>query len=142
MDDTASLAHTRWECKHHVVFTPKYRRKLLYGQIRKKLGRVFMELAQQKESPIEAGSIQEDHVHMVSSIPPKYSVAQVIGYIKGKSAIYIARTYVGKNRNFTGEQFWARGYYVSTIGKDETAIKEYVRRQQEEDQRIEQMKLV
>ena len=142
MDDTASLAHTRWECKYHVVFAPKYRRKLLYGQIRKKLGRVFMELAQQKESPIEAGSIQEDHVHMVINIPPKYSVAQVIGYIKGKSAIYIARTYVGKNRNFTGEQFWARGYYVSTIGKDEAAIKEYVRRQQEEDHLFELMKLV
>ena len=141
MDDSASLAHTRWECKYHVVFTPKYRRKLTLWADRKELGKVFMELARQKESPIEAGSIKEDHVHMVINIPPKYSVAQVIGYIKGKSAVYIARTYAGKKRNFTGEQFWARGYYVSTIGKDEAASKEYVCRQQEEDKRIEQMKL-
>ena len=141
MDDHLSLAHTQWECKYHVVFTPKYRRKVLYTQLRKELGRVFMELARQKESPIEAGSIQEDHVHMVINIPPKYSEAQVIGYIKGKSAIYIVRTYSGKKRNYTGEQFWARGYYVSTIGKDEAAIKAYVQRQQEEDKKTEQLKL-
>ena len=141
VDDIASLAHSRWECKYHVVFIPKYRRRVLYGQLRKELGKVFVELARQKESPIEAGSIGEEHVHLVISIPPKYSVAQVIGYLKGKSAIHIARTYSGKKRNFTGEQFWARGYYVSTVGKDEEAIKEYVRQQQAEDKRIEQMKL-
>ena len=141
MDDSTSLSHTRWECKYHVVFIPKYRRQVMYGQIRKELGKVFMELARQRESRIEAGSIAEEHVHMVISIPPKYSVAQVIGYIKGKSAIYIARTYAGKKKNFTGEQFWARGYYVSTVGKDEEKIKEYVRHQQSEDKRIEQMRL-
>jgi putative transposase len=141
VDDIGSLAHSRWECKYHVVFIPKYRRRVLYGQIRKELGRVLLEMARQKESAIETGSIGEEHVHMVISIPPKYSVAQVIGYIKGKSAIYIARTYSGKKRNFTGEHFWARGYYVSTVGKDEEAIKEYVRKQQAEDKRIEQMKL-
>jgi putative transposase len=113
----------------------------MYGQIRKELGKVFMELARQKESRIEAGSVAPDHVHMVISIPPKYSVAQVIGYIKGKSAIYIARTYAGKKKNFTGEQFWARGYYVSTVGKDEEKIKKYVQEQQAEDKRIEQMRL-
>jgi len=85
--------------------------------------------------------MQEDHVHMVISIPPKYSVSQVIGYIKGKSAIHIARSYSGKKQNFTGEHFWARGYYVSTIGKDEQMIKEYVKRQQDEDKRIDQMQL-
>ena len=141
MDDVTSLSHTRWECKYHIVFIPKYRRQVMYGQIRKELGKVFMELARQKESRIEAGSVAEDHVHMVISLPPKYSVAQVIGYIKGKSAIYIARTYAGKKKNFTGEQFWARGYYVSTVGKDEEKIKEYVREQQAEDKRIEQMRL-
>ena len=141
MDDMLSLSHARWECKYHVVFIPKYRRKVLYKQIRRELGKVFVELARQKESAIEAGSVTEDHVHMVISIPPKYSVAQVIGYIKGKSAIYIARNYVGKKKNFLGEQFWARGYYVSTVGKDEEKIKEYVRQQEAEDKRIEQMKL-
>ena len=141
MDDMMSLSHTRWECKYHIVFIPKYRRQVMHGQIRKELGKVFVELARQKESQIEAGSITADHVHMLISIPPKYSVAQIIGYIKGKSAIHIARTYVGKKKNFTGEQFWARGYYVSTVGKDEEKIREYVRKQQVEDKRIEQMKL-
>jgi len=141
MDDYQSLSHTRWECKYHVVFIPKCRRKVLYGHIRKELGKLLAELACHKESCIETGSLQEDHVHMVISIPPKHSVAQVIGYIKGKSAIHIARTYAGKKKNFTGEQFWARGYFVSTIGKDEQMIKEYIRYQEAEDKRIEQLKL-
>ena len=139
MDDYQSLSHTRWECKYHVVFIPKYRRKALYGQIRKQLGRVLADLARQKECYIEAGSLQPDHVHMLISIPPKHAVSQVIGYIKGKSAIYIARTYVGKKRNFVGEHFWARGYFVSTVGKDEEAIREYVKKQEEEDKRVEQL---
>jgi len=141
MDDYQSLSHTRWECKYHVVFIPKYRRKVLFGHIRKELGKLLAELARHKESRIETGSLQPDHVHMVISIPPKHSVAQVIGYIKGKSAIHIARTYAGKKRNFTGEQFWARGYFVSTVGKDEQMIKEYIRHQEAEDKRIEQLKL-
>ena len=141
MDDYQSLSHTRWECKYHVVFIPKCRRKVLYGHIRKELGKLLAELARHKESRIEKGSLQPDHVHMVISIPPKHSVAQVIGYIKGKSAIHIARTYAGKKKNFTGEQFWARGYFVSTIGKDEQMIKEYIRYQEAEDKRIEQLKL-
>ena len=141
MDDYQSLSHTRWECKYHVVFIPKYRRKVLFGHIRKELGKLLAELARHKESCIETGSLQPDHVHMVISIPPKHSVAQVIGYIKGKSAIHIARTYAGKTKNFTGEQFWARGYFVSTIGKDEQKIKEYIRHQEAEDKRIEQLKL-
>ena len=141
MDDYQSLSHTRWECKYHVVFVPKCRRKVLFGQIRKELGKMLVELARQKESCIETGSFQPDHVHMVISIPPKYSVAQVIGYMKGKSAIHIARTYVGKKRNFVGEQFWARGYFVSTVGKDEQKIKDYIRHQEAEDKRIEQLKL-
>jgi len=142
MDDNQSLSHTRWECKYHVVFISKCRRKVLYGHIRKELGKVLAELARHKESCIETGSLQSDHVHMVISIPPKYSVAQVIGYIKGKSAIYIARNYAGKKRNFIGEQFWARGYFVSTVGKDEQKIKEYVSRQQTEDNRIDQLRML
>ena len=141
MDDYASLSHTRWECKYHIVFVPKCRRKVLYGQIRKELGKILAELARQKESCIETGSLQADHVHMVISIPPKHSVAQVIGYIKGKSAIHIARSYAGKKRNFVGEHFWARGYFVSTVGKDEQKIKEYVSHQQAEDERIDQLRL-
>ncbi len=141
MDDTLNLSHTRWECKYHIVFVPKCRRKVLYGQIRKELGKVLAELARHRECRIEAGSIQADHVHMVISIPPKYSVAQVIGYIKGKSAIHIARTYGAKKKCIVGEQFWARGYYVSTVGKDEQKVKEYVRHQQVEDARIDQLNL-
>jgi putative transposase len=141
MDDYLSLSHTRWECKYHVVFIPKCRRKVLYGQVRKELGKVLAELARHKESYIETGSLQPDHVHMLISIPPKYSVAQVIGYIKGKSAIHIARNYGNKKRNIAGEHFWARGYFVSTIGKDEQMIKDYVRHQQSEDQRIDQLRM-
>ena len=142
MDDFTSLSHTKWECKYHVVFTPKYRRKVFFGQIRKELGHVFVALARQKECRIESGSLQPDHVHMLISIPPKHSVSQIVGYIKGKSAIYIARTYGKKSRNFIGEHFWARGYLVSTVGKDEEAIREYIRHQEVEDQRVDQLTLV
>ena len=124
-----------------MVFIPKCRRKVLYDHIRKELGKLFAELARHKESCIEAGSLQPDHVHMVISIPPKYSVAQVIGYIKGKSAIHIARTYGGKKKNFLGEKFWSRGYFVSTVGKDEKMIKDNIRHQEAEDKRIDQLQL-
>jgi putative transposase len=139
-NNAESLQHTMWECKYHVVFIPKCRRKALYGKIKTELGSVFRELAQQKESAIEEGQVCADHVHMMISIPPKYSVAQVVGYIKGKSAIFIAR-YFGRRRNFVGESFWARGYYVSTVGRDEAAMREYIRRQEATDKRIEQMGL-
>lgn len=142
MDDYGSLAHTRWECKYHVVFIPKFRRKVFYGQIRKDLGRVLAELARQKECRIETGRLQPDHVHMLISVPPKHSVAQVVGYIKGKSAIYIARTFGKRARNFAGEHFWARGYFVSTIGKDETAIRDYIQNQEQADQRLDQLSLM
>jgi len=124
-----------------VVFIPKYRRKVLYGQLRSYLGDVFRELARQKESWIEEGHLQADHVHMLLSIPPKYAVAQVVGYIKGKSAIHIARTYGGRQRNFVGEHFWARGYFVTTVGSDEEAVRQYIRAQEAEDRRLEQLEL-
>ena len=141
MDDYESLKHTKWECKYHIVFIPKCRRKKLYQQLRQHLGEVFRQLAQRKESQILEGHLVVDHVHMLISIPPKYAVAQVIGYIKGKSAIHIARTVGGSQRNFTGEHFWARGYFVSTVGRDEKTIREYIQRQEQEDRRLDQMKM-
>jgi putative transposase len=141
MDDYQSLNHTRWECKYHVVFIPKCRRKLLFGQLRKELGELFRRLAEQRESKIEEGHLMPDHVHMMISIPPKYSVAQVIGYIKGKSAIHIARTYMDRKRNFVGQSFWARGYFVSTVGRDEAMVREYIQNQEAEDKRLDQLKL-
>jgi putative transposase len=139
MDNYESLRHTKWECKYHVVFIPKCRRKTLYGKLRGHLGQVFRELASQKESTILEGHLVLDHVHMLISIPPKYSVAQVVGYIKGKSAIHIARTFGERQRDFVGEHFWARGYFVSTVGRDEKVIREYIQRQEQEDRRIDQL---
>ena len=115
MYDKESSSHTRWECKYHLVWIPKYRKKELYGGLRKYLGPWFKDLASQKESQILEGHLKPDHVHMLISIPPKYSVSQVVGFLKGKSAIQIARVYLGKRKNFTGQSFWARGYYVSTV---------------------------
>jgi putative transposase len=141
MNDYQSLRHSKWECKYHVGFIPKYRRKVVYGQLRRHLGEVFRELARQQESVIVEGHLQSDHVHMLLSIPPKYAVAQVVGYLKGKSAIHIARTYGGRERNFVGEHFWARGYWVSTVGRNEAEVRRYIREQEAEDKRLEQLKL-
>ena len=142
MRQVGSLSHSRWECKYHVVFIPKYRRKILFGQIRKELAEVFHRLARQKECEIEEGHIMGDHVHMMISIPPKYAVSQIVGFIKGKSAIHIARTYSGRKKNFVGQKFWARGYFVSTVGRDEKVIREYIRHQEKEDRRIDQLELL
>ncbi len=141
MNNNKSLSHTVWECKYHVVWIPKYRKSVIYDNLRNHLGKVFRELARQKESEIEEGHLMPDHVHALISIPPKYSVSQVVGYIKGKSAIHIARNYTGKSRNYTGQSFWARGYFVSTVGRDEKAIRDYIKHQQQEDRRIDQLKL-
>ena len=141
MDKIESLNHTKWDCKYHVVFIPKYRRKALYGQLRAHLGEVFRELARQKESRVEEGHLMPDHVHMMLSIPPKYAVSQVVGYIKGKSAIHLARVYGERKRNFVGQSFWARGYFVSTVGRDEEVIRNYIRHQEKEDEKTEQMGL-
>ena len=141
MNDATSLSHSKWECKYHVVFIPKCRRKALYGELRRHLGEVFRELAVQKDCRIEEGHLMKDHVHMLISIPPKHAVSTVIGFIKGKSAIHIARVFVGKRQNFTGENFWARGYYVSTVGRDEATIRAYIRKHEEDDRRIEQLNL-
>ena len=141
MDEAESLSHTKWECKYHVVFIPKCRRKTLYHELRRPLGEVFRKLAEQKESQIEEGHLRPDHVHMMIAIPPKYAVSQVIGYIKGKSAIQLARVYGERKRNFVGQHFWARGFWVSRVGRDEAVIREYIRNQEEEDKRLDQMNL-
>jgi putative transposase len=141
MERSTSLCHTKWECKYHIVWIPKRRRKVLFGKLRKYLGELFHKLASQRESRIVEGHLCVDHVHMCIEIPPKYSVAQVVGYIKGKSAIHIARDVEGRARNFVGQSFWARGYYVSTVGRDEATIRQYIRNQEKREQQLEQMKL-
>ena len=146
MDKYESLSPTKWDCKYHVVFIPKCRRKALYKalyeELRRHLGEVFRQLAGQKESRIEEGHLMPDHVHMMLAIPPKHAVSQVVGYIKGKSAIHLARVYGERKRNFVGQHFWARGYFVSTVGRDEATIRAYIRHQEQEDQRLEQMNLL
>jgi len=136
-----TLKHTTWECKYHVVFIPKCRRKALFAQLRRDLGPVFRSLAEQKECKVEEGHLMPDHVHMLLSVPPKYAVSQVMGFIKGKSAIHIARVYAGRRRNFVGQHFWARGYWVSTVGKNEAAVRRYIQEQEKEDRRLEQMEI-
>ena len=125
----------------NVIFIPKCRRKTLYGSLRPHLGEVFRRLAERKQSHVEEGHLMPDHVHMLLSIPPKYAVSEVVGYIKGKSAIHLARVYGERKQNFVGQHFWARGYMVSTIGRDETAIREYIRNQEQEDRRLDQLNL-
>ena len=138
MNDFEYLKHTKWECKYHIVFIPKCRRKTLSGTLRRQLRGLLRDLAEHKECRIEEGHLMLDHVHMLVSIP---SVSQIVGYLKGKSAIHIARTYLGKPRNFLGEHFWARGYFVSTVGKDEKQVREYIKQQEQEDQRIDQLRM-
>ena len=121
------------------MFIPKYRKKAAFGRIRKELGDVFRRLARQKESVIEEWHMISDHVHMMISIPPKYAVSQVIGFIKGKSAIHIAQVFAARKRNYVGQHFWVRGYFASTVGRDEQVIREYIRHQEAEDRRIEQL---
>lgn len=139
MDDNQSLCHSKWECKYHVLWVPKGRRKVLYGRIRQYLGELFHSLARQKECKILEGHLCNDHVHVLISIPPKYSVAQVIGFIKGKSAIHIARMYLGQKKNFTGMHFWSRGYFVTTVGVDEETVRTYIKQQEIEDKRLDQL---
>jgi len=141
MNTQQSLNHTVWECKYHIVWIPKYRKKTLFKDLRKYLGETFKDLAEQKECKIEEGHLLPDHVHILISIPPKLSVSKVVGFIKGKSAISIARTYMGRKKNFTGQSFWARGYHVSTVGSDEEVIRNYIKHQELEDQRIDQLDL-
>jgi putative transposase len=141
MDESERLSHAKWECKYHLVFIPKCRRKTLYEQLRRHLGEVFRSLAEQRQCRILEGHLMPDDVHMLISIPPKYAVSSVVGFLKGKSAIHLARVYGERRRNFVGLNFWARGYFVSTVGRDEATIREYIRHQEQEDQRLDQLNL-
>jgi putative transposase len=128
-----SLAHVKWECKYHVVIVPKYRRKAVFGHVRKRLGNILRQLCRQKEIELVEGHALLDHVHMVLSIPPKLSVAMAVGYLKGKSAIQIHREALNVKQGFTGKHFWSRGYCVSTVGLDEQMIRAYVKNQEDLD---------
>lgn len=133
MDGYKNLAHSRYDCKYHVVFVPKFRKQSLFGKIREYLKGVLHELAKQKGCQIISGHIAKDHIHMCISIPPKYAVSETIGYLKGKSAIAVARQFGGKQRNFSGENLWARGYAVSTVGFELETIKKYIADQEKTD---------
>ncbi len=141
MREWQSQSHVRWYCRYHIVFVPKYRKRVLFGQLRKGVGQILRELCMQHGVELIEGHALADHVHMCLSIPPKFSVANTVGFLKGKSAIQIHRKYMGKSRNFTGFHFWARGYCASTVGIDEAAIRTYIRNQEEEEQRQEQLPL-
>ena len=141
MYDEQSLSHTKWDCKYHVIWIPKYRKESIFLELQKYLGEILRELAKQKECTVIEGHLMPDHVHILLSIPPKYSVAQIVGFIKGKSAIQIARNFQGRKKNFVGQNFWARGYYVSTVGKDEDAVRAYIQHQEKEDKRLDQLNL-
>jgi putative transposase len=136
---TNHLNHSTWECQYHVVFTPKYRKKALYGMIRRDLKDVLHRLAKQKECVIEEGYLMPDHVHMLIAIPPKHSVSSIVGFLKGKSSIWVAQNIANKPRNFVGHKFWARGYFVSSVGADEKVIKAYIQNQEQEDKRMDDL---
>ncbi len=131
--------HIEWDCKYHIIVIPKYRKKVLYGKLRDRLGAVFQQLAHRKDCAVAEGHLMGDHVHMMVSIPPKYAVASVVGFLKGKSAIWIAREFNEVTRGFVGKHFWARGCFVSTVGRDEETIRKYIRHQESEDRRIDQL---
>ena len=139
MKEWQSSAHVKWECKYHIVIVPKYRRKVLFGKTRKQIGKILRQLCRQKGVEILEGNAMPDHIHMVLSIPPKYSVAMVVGYLKGKSAIQIHREMLGVKKGFTGKSFWSRGYCVSTVGLDEKTVREYVKNQDEHDKRQDEL---
>ena len=141
MENYKKMSHTTWQCKYHIIFIPKYRRKALYGVVRRELGDVFHRLAQQKGCEIEEGHIMSDHVHMLISIPPKLAVSSVVGFIKGKSAIHVARHFLKRDRNYAGQRLWARGYFVDSVGRDTETIKRYIQQQESEDKRLDQLEL-
>jgi putative transposase len=141
MREWQSLSHVRWYCRYHVVFCPKYRKRVIFGQLRARIGGILRKLCEQEKIELVEGHAMPDHVHLCLSVPPKFSLANTIGFIKGKSAIRIHRELLGRERNFTGFHFWARGYCVSTVGLDEEMIREYIRNQEEEEKRQEQLTL-
>lgn len=140
-DDINSLSHSKWRCKYHIVFAPKYRRKEIYGDIRKDIGVILRKLCEQKNVEIIEAETCPDHVHMLVSIPPNLSVAQFVGYLKGKSALMIFDRHANLKYKYGSRHFWCRGYYVDTVGKNETKIAEYIREQLESDKMEDQISL-
>ena len=139
--DTSSLAHTKWECKYHIVFAPKYRRQIIYGKIRLDVGQMLRKLCEYKGVEIIEAEVCKDHVHMLVSIPPKYSIAQIMGYLKGKSSLMIFEKYANLKYKYGNRNFWCRGYYVDTVGRNKKAIAEYIRNQLQQDYEEEQLSL-
>ena len=139
--DTSSLAHTKWECKYHIVFAPKYRRQIIYGKIKADIGQMLRKLCEYKGIEILEAEACKDHIHMLVSIPPKYSVAQIMGYLKGKSSLMIFEKYANLKYKYGNRHFWCRGYYVSTVGANKKAIQEYIRNQLQEDYSDDQMSI-
>ena len=139
--DTNSLAHTKWECKYHIVFAPKYRRQIIYGKIKADIGQMLRKLCEYRGIEILEAEACKDHIHMLVSIPPKYSVAQIMGYLKGKSSLMIFEKYANLKYKYGNRHFWCRGYYVSTVGANKKAIQEYIRNQLQEDYSDDQMSI-
>ena len=139
--DTNSLAHTQWECKYHIVFAPKYRRQIIYGKIKQDIGQMIRKLCEYKGVEIIEAEACKDHIHMLVSLPPKYSVSQFMGYLKGKSSLMIFEKYANLKYKYDNRHFWCRGYYVSTVGKNKKAIAEYIRNQLQEDYTDDQMSI-
>ena len=139
--DTNSLAHTKWECKYHIVFAPKYRRQIIYGKIKADIGQMLRKLCEYKGIEIIEAEACKDHIHMLVTIPPKYSVAQIMGYLKGKSSLMIFEKYVNLKYKYGNRHFWCRGYYVSTVGANKKAIQEYIKNQLQEDYTDDQMSI-
>ena len=139
--DTSSLAHTKWECKYHIVFAPKYRRQVIYGKIKYDIGQMLRKLCEYKGVEIIEAEACKDHIHMLVSIPPKYSVAQIMGYLKGKSSLMIYEKYANMKYKYGNRHFWCRGYYVSTVGRNRRAIEQYIRNQLQEDYAEDQMSI-
>ena len=139
MNDTNSLAHTTWNCKYHIVFAPKYRRKVFFGQKRKEIGAILRSLCEWKQVEIIEAEVCPDHIHMLIKIPPKLSVASFVGFLKGKSSILIYQKFANMKFKYRNREFWCRGYYVDTAGKNDIKIKEYIANQLKEDKLVEQM---
>ena len=139
--DTNSLAHTKWECKYHIVFAPKYRRQVIYGKIKADIGQMLRKLCEYKGIEIIEAEACKDHIHMLVSIPPKFSVAQIMGYLKGKSSLMIFEKYANLKYKYGNRHFWCRGYYVSTVGANKKAIQEYIKNQIQEDYTDDQMSI-
>ena len=137
--DNSSLAHTKWNCKYHIVFAPKYRRQVIYGKLKGEIGKILRELCARKEVEIIEAEACPDHIHMLVSIPPKYSVSEIMGYLKGKSSLMIFDKFANMKYRYGNRQFWCRGYYVDTVGRNKKVIEEYIRNQLEEDKSYEQL---